>query len=422
MDTIYAVSSGRPPAAIAVLRISGVDAFAAGTALAGKLPKPRRAGVRRLRDGTGETLDHALCLWFPKPDTVTGEDVVELHLHGGAAVIAAVERELASRPGLRVAEPGEFTRRGLVAGRTDLAQAQGLADLLQAETEQQRKLALGAAEGKLSDRIREILAMISAVSAEVEAAIDFDDEDDVADVTLNTLHHSVAELEARLSHLAAQPSLERLRDGVRIVLTGAPNAGKSSLFNALIGRDAAIVTPIAGTTRDVIEAKVVRNGQIFTFIDTAGVRPLEEAEDVERIGIERALAERRTADLILALDSDATEERSLGVRAKADLGGVDDPAKANVSIHRPESVEALWKEIILQTNAVLPPDWIALDQRQRSVMDTAVAILQTDGYSDDLLVVAEALRRAAVALARILGVDATEAMLDALFARFCVGK
>jgi tRNA modification GTPase len=286
-DTIFAVSSGAPPAAIAMMRISGPDADTALNALTTKnLPEPRYAALRMLRAGD-DLLDTALVIRFPGPDTATGENIVELHLHGGRATIAAVTAALAQIPGLRPAEPGEFTRRAFENGRIDLSAAEGLSDLLAAETEHQRRSALTMASGGLSRVVERLRGELLAASARVEAAIDYADEDDVSPWPERS-----AVLEAmavQIDALLANPPAERLRDGVRVAITGPPNAGKSTLLNVLVSREAAIVSPIAGTTRDVIEVPVVLRGLPFLFIDTAGLRN-ETGDSIEAIGISRAEA------------------------------------------------------------------------------------------------------------------------------------
>jgi tRNA modification GTPase len=424
-DTIYALSSGRPPAAIAVLRISGPDAIPAGRRLAGDLPPTRTAALRTLRTAAGEPLDRALVLVFPGPKTATGEDLVELHLHGGRAVVAAVEAELATLPGLRHAIAGEFTRRALEHGRIGLAEAQGLADLLAAETEAERKSAFAAAEGEISRQVAAWLSRIAHLSALVEASLDYSDEDDVAAAPLVAIHDDIADLATTIAAVLARPTVERLREGITVVFAGPPNAGKSSLFNALLARDAAIVTDQAGTTRDVLEASVQRDGTNFVLIDTAGLRA--DTEDaIERIGIARAGNAIARADILLWLGeaADAPEGATI-VHARSDASDrANAPAGAHAtSITDQASIQALWNHLHQRATTIMPPVSTALlHQQQRERVAVAHAALTHATVESDLLLVAEQLRTARTHLASLLGVDATEVMLDALFARFCVGK
>ncbi len=421
--TIYALSSGRPPAAIAVVRVSGPQASAAGAALAGTLPPPRRAALRRLRSRDGTTLDQALTLFFPGPDTATGEDLVELHLHGGRAVVAAVEAELALHPGLFAAQPGEFTRQSLANGRLDLAQTEGLADLLEAETEAQRRAALAMAEGDLSRMIAGWLGRLGMIAAGVEAALDFSDEDDVATAASPDVAAQVRPLVDEMNAVLVRPPVERLRDGVVVVIAGPRNAGKSSLFNALLGRDAAIVTDIAGTTRDLLEASVSRQGMPFRLVDTAGLTDRTD-DPVEALGILRAQNILCTADIVLWLgDPAAAPSSAICVKAKSDTDA--DAACGvglRVSIHDPSTIDKLWDALSAHGATMLDVDNAPLLRTRHiallvSALEELVAI---DGT--DLLMDAERLRIANVALAAVVGHDATEAMLDALFSRFCIGK
>lgn len=426
-DTIFALSSGQPPAGIAVVRISGPGAGAALSALAGELPPARRATLRWLRDpADGAALDRGLILWFPGPATVTGEDLAELHLHGGRSVVAAVAVALARLPGLRGAEPGEFTRRAFENGRIDLAEAEGLADLLAAETEAQRRNALAMASGELSRAVERWRGELLGASARVEAILDFSDEDDVAvddggarEAALRIAH----EIEQRL----ARPSAERLRDGIRVVLAGPPNAGKSTLLNALVGREAAITAPTAGTTRDVIEAPVAIDGRAFLFSDTAGLRESEEA--VERIGVERARTALAGADIILWLDAAAfcpDRDRSIIVHARADVAGREMPAEGSdvaVSAVSGAGLAELVDMIGKRAAALLPGEGeLALNRRQRDLLAECAAALRLAETTDDLLLIAEANRLARGALDRLTGRAGVEDMLDALFGAFCIGK
>ncbi|VXC94618.1 tRNA uridine-5-carboxymethylaminomethyl(34) synthesis GTPase MnmE [Sphingomonas sp. 8AM] len=423
IDTIFALSSGRPPAAIAVVRISGPAARAVGERLAGTLPASRVAAVRRLRDAAGETLDRALTIFFPGPATATGEDLIELHLHGGRAVVAAVEAALAHAPGVRMAEPGEFTRRALGNGRLDLAQTEGLADLLEAETEAQRRAALTMAEGGLSRLVTDWLDRSSMIAARVEAELDFSDEDDVTHAAAFDVPALVAELLTEMHEVLARPPVERLRDGVMVVLAGPRNAGKSSLFNAMLGRDAAIVTDIAGTTRDVLEAAIVHRGIPYRLIDTAGI-VAETQDPIEAIGIERARGLLDLADVVLWL-GDIADAPTGSVRIGARADEIDYARQGLdhlTSIHDPRSIDMVWNalhdrasDLVTDGSTVLP------HERHRRLIAAAVSELAAIAGAD-LLLDAERLRIANVSLAAVLGRDATEAMLDALFGRFCLGK
>ena len=309
-DTIFALSSGQPPAAIAILRISGPDAGNALTGLTGNLPEARVGTLSKITDMVScEVLDQALCLWFPGPDSATGEDLAEIHCHGGRAVIRAIEAALEQMDGLRRAEPGEFTRRAFTHGKIDLAEAEGLSDLLFAETELQRKAAMRSAGGALSRRVDEWQQRILQLSAQVEAELDFSDEDDVAPAQAELVRQAVETLVEEMGGLLARPRAEKLRDGIRVVLGGPPNSGKSTLLNALVEREAAIVSDIAGTTRDVIEVPVALGGIPFLFIDTAGVRE-SGAETIEQIGIDRARQQFASADIILWLGDEGQGPRS----------------------------------------------------------------------------------------------------------------
>ncbi|MBS0478521.1 MAG: tRNA uridine-5-carboxymethylaminomethyl(34) synthesis GTPase MnmE [Proteobacteria bacterium] len=426
MDTIYAPSTGMPPAAIAIVRISGPAALAAAHALVGGLPAPRQASVRTVRDpASGDHLDRALVLVFPGPATATGEDLVELHLHGGRAVIAAVEAALADQPGLRRAEPGEFTRRALVNGRIDLAEAEGLGDLLIAETELQRRAALATADGALSRRIAEWRAELADLAAQVESSLDFADEADVPPALLAGIRDGAHAVADSMAAALAAPTVERLRDGVRVVLAGPPNSGKSTLLNALARREAAIVSPIAGTTRDRIEVPVARDGVPFVLTDTAGLRASTH-DEIERIGIARADEAIARADIVLWLGDAAPPAATMvWIHARADAPGRENLPEGpvlSVSAHRDESVEALWTFIAARSSGLIPkPGDLALNARQAEHCRASLKALG-DVQTPDELILADALRRANDALARITGHVGVEAMLDALFVKFCVGK
>ncbi len=419
-DTVFALSSGLPPAGIAVVRISGPAAGDVLVALAGKLPSPRRATLARLSDPrNGIVLDQALLLWFPGPASVTGEDLAELHLHGGRAIVAAVLDALSQIAGLRAATAGEFTRRAFENGRIDLAEAEGLADLLAAETEGQRQSALALAEGGLGRQVGHWQAQLLRASALLEATLDFSDESDVGEGA--PYSDSLVEILETLEALLASPPAERLKDGVRVVLAGPPNIGKSSLFNSLIDRDGAIVSEIAGTTRDRIEAPVVIAGIPLLLIDTAGLRA-ETDDAIEAIGIARTGEAIAAADIILWLGEAGTApDGSLIVAAKADLEVRREGLP--VSVVTGNGIEALRHAIIERAKALLPkPGALALNARHRMILAQVLTELSDAKASEDPLITAEHLRRARIKLDAITGRSGVEDMLDALFGAFCIGK
>lgn len=424
MDTIFALSSGSPPAGIGVVRVSGEHAGAALEALAGALPPPRRATLVGLRGSAGGLLDQGLVLWFPGPRTATGEDMAELHLHGGRAVVAAVETALAELPGLRRAEPGEFTRRAFANGRIDLAEAEGLADLLAAETEMQRRAAVLLAGGALSRQVDGWRERLLLLSAGLEGVLDFEDEADVAALPSDFML-DIKQLEDDLSAALTSPSAETLREGYRVALAGPPNAGKSTLFNALVDSEAAITAPLAGTTRDVIERPVALGGMPFTFVDMAGLRE-PGADTVEAIGIERAEAEIDRADLVLWLGpEDNGPPGAWEIEAQCDLA--DHPVKSaalyRVSAVTGEGLAALKQGVIDHAATAMPrAGQTALNRRQRSLLEEARFALADAGNETDPLLLAERLRRARLAFDRLVGRTSTEEVLDALFGRFCIGK
>ena len=421
-DTIFALSSGRPPAAIAVIRISGPLAHFAGEQLAGELPPAREAAVRPLRDPTSaEQLDEALVLRFDGPASATGEDVVELHCHGGRAVVDAVLAGIASIDGVRAAGPGEFTRRAFDNGRIDLTEAEGLADLLEAETEAQRRAALRLAEGGLRRQIELWRERVVALSSEAELAIDYVEEGpEEGDAAIAAAARGFAE---ELDEWLARPQVERLKDGVRVVVAGPPNAGKSSLINAITGIERIIVSDVAGTTRDVIEVPLAISGRPFVFIDTAGLRSGSDA--IEAIGIGLAEREVEQADILLWLggEGEAPEHPCrILVHAKADLGGK--PAgRVAVSALTGEGLSELLERILAMSDDLLPaPDVIALNRRQAEALDEVRSALADAAVTDDPLLQAEGLRLARAAFDRLTGRAGVEDLLDALFARFCLGK
>ena len=423
-DTIFALSSGALPAAIGVIRISGPQAGPALLALAGRLPLPRRASIAQLRDAAGDELDSALVLWLPGPTTETGEDVVELQCHGARAVVAAVEARLGQLPGLRKAGPGEFTRRAFRNGKLDLAQVEGLGDLLEAETELQRRAALGMAGGVFSRLVEQWRQGLLMLAAEVEAVLDFADEGDVPGLSANFAARLGA-LETELSQWLSQPRAEALREGFRVVIAGPPNSGKSTLFNALVEDEAAIASPVAGTTRDVLTRPVAIGGVPFLFVDTAGLRD-SPGDSIEEIGIDRARGEVERADLVLWLGVEADlPAGAWDIAPQVDRA--DRPAKSNprhrVSARTGDGLEALRADLLSTARDALPkPGMVALNRRQHGLLEEAAAALATAGVLADPLLVAEELRRARLAFDQMVGRAATEDLLDTLFGRFCIGK
>ena len=424
MDTIFALSSGAPPAAIAVIRVSGPQAAAAMSALLGRQLDPRSATYAAVHDAAGAVIDRALALWLPGPHCATGEDTLELHCHGGRAVIGAVEAALGAMPGLRGAAPGEFTRRAFAHGKIDLAEAEGLADLLSAETELQRASAMAMAGGAFSAQVEAWRGALLRQSAALEAVLDFGDEDDVA---LQSADFAVQlqALESELTEWLARPRAEALREGFRVVIAGPPNVGKSTLFNVLVEAEAAIATPIPGTTRDVLTRPVAYCGVPFLFADTAGLHDHVE-DEVEAIGIERALEALDRADLVLWLGPEgqgpagAWEVASQTDRPNA---AIKHAARHRISAVSGDGILALREDLLTAARAALPkPGQAALNERQHIHLRHAQRALSAAHNEHDSLLIAEALRLARLEFDALLGRTGTEDMLDTLFGRFCIGK
>lgn len=431
-DTIFALSSGAPPAAIAIVRISGPEARHALALVCGgptgELPSPRRAALRVLCDPSdGTELDRALVLWFPGPATATGEDLAELHLHGGRSVVRAVGAALARLPGLRLAEPGEFTRRAFLNGRIDLAEAEGLSDLLLAETEAQRVVALRMASGHLSRQVEGWRQEVLRLSAQIEAELDFSDEDDVGTEGTDAARAGIGKLVSEIGTALARPRAERLRDGVRVVLAGPPNSGKSTLLNALVQREAAIVSDIAGTTRDLIEASVALEGIPFVLTDTAGLRS-EGADAIEAIGIDRARDAMAAADIVLWLGAEGEGGvAAWEIEAQIDRADVSRETKVQprhrISARTGVGIDALVADMVTAAHSLLPvPGEVALNARQHRLIAGCAEALEHAAAETDLLLRAESLRLARLALDQLLGRTHVEDMLDALFGAFCIGK
>jgi len=429
MDTIFALASARGKAGVAVFRISGPEAFRAGKALAGALPVSRLAGLRRLI-WDGAVIDEALVLTFPEGQSFTGEAVVELQVHGSMAVIDAIARVLSGMPGLRMAEPGEFTRRALMNGRMDLAQVEGLADLIDAETEAQRRQAERVLSGAVAVRVSGWRKMLIRAAALVEATIDFVEEDVPVDVA-----PEVRDLLARLSEelraeIAGSRVAERVRDGFEVVILGAPNSGKSTLLNALAGREAALTSEIAGTTRDVIEVRMDLAGLPVTLLDTAGLRDSEDR--LERMGMARAVQRAEQADLRVFLLR--SEDEVLPLTPKFGdlvvLGRADERAPASipaVSGLTGQGVDALVAAVAdVLSQRVLAVGVMVRARHAKAMEQALVAVGQAEGRLPELRsgaeFVAADLWAAISALDMLVGKIDVETLLDEIFSSFCIGK
>ena len=446
-DTVFALASGSGRAAIAVLRISGPDSLPVLTALCGRPPPPRRATVRTLRDAAGAALDHAMVLWLPGPGSYTGEDSAELHLHAGRAVLGAVAGALAAL-GLRPAEPGEFTRRAFLNGRLDLVAAEAVHDLVSAETEAQRRQALRQLEGALGGVYRGWSDRLRGDLARQEALIDFPDEDLPPEVEAGLLA-SVRSLRIEIvSHLDDGQRGEKLREGLFFAITGAPNVGKSSLINALAEREVAIVSPTPGTTRDVIETRIVLGGVPVTLADTAGLR--DTVDPVEAEGVRRAHVRAASADLVIRvieagggetvpavtgqtgtgqtgtapLPPDALPPGALIVANKADLRPETRPGVLPVSALTGMGLDALRARLAEAAHALTetsgPPPLTRA--RHRVALQAASRWLGEAGDAVEPELRGEAMRLALRALGTITGQVGVEDILDSIFRQFCIGK
>lgn len=436
-DTIYALSSGALPSGVAVLRLSGPASMRAVAALAGSpIPEPRRAALRTIRNSCGDVLDQALVLVFPGPHSFTGEDCAEIHLHGSRAVVSAVFGELNAMEGLRAADAGEFSKRAFDNGKMDLLEVEGLADLLQAETEMQRRLAVEQSTGKLSQLYDGWAHRLTRARALIEAELDFADEEDVPGSVSVQVWRSMAELRDEIQlHFAGGASAEIIRDGFKIALIGAPNVGKSTLLNALSGRDVAIVTDIAGTTRDVLSVDLNLNGYLVTLYDTAGMRNTDDL--VEREGVRRAAKTAESADLVMILnDFDLDSKQSvqafnhkplLKVRTKADISSTsstdyDITISAKSGVGMAELRERLLQEVDrrLGSATTLAPVRARHKKRLEETLNYVSDALNSEGM--DLAIRSEYLRLAANALGRITGRVDVEDLLGVIFSEFCIGK
>lgn len=426
MDTIYALASARGKAGVAVIRVSGSLAKAVASDLAGGPVMERRPSLRRLTDADGVLIDEALVLFFEQGRSFTGEDVVEFQTHGSPAIISALLATLGRTSGLRLAEPGEFTRRALENGRLDLSQVEGLADLIEAETEAQRLQAIRVFDGALGDRAESWRKDLIRAAALLEATIDFADEDVPVDVTPEVIQLVGGVRAALLKELEGSQAAERIRDGFEVAILGAPNVGKSTLLNALAGRDAAITSSIAGTTRDVIEVRMDLKGLPVTFLDTAGLRETED--EVEALGIQRALDRAQKADLrvVLSMDGQPPQEATLSgddliLRAKADESG------DGVSGLTGRGVSQLIEKVTGILELRITGASLAIRARHREALETGVASLQNaldelDRGMERAELAAEELRIAVRALEAMVGRIDVENLLDEIFASFCLGK
>ncbi|CAM5774164.1 tRNA uridine-5-carboxymethylaminomethyl(34) synthesis GTPase MnmE [Bosea minatitlanensis] len=429
--TIVALSSAPGRAGVAVLRVSGARVRFVIETTAGLVPPPRQATLRALRDRQGRVIDKGLVLFFPGPTSFTGEDVVEFHVHGSRAVLAALLTHLTALPQVRLAEAGEFTRRAFEAGKLDLAAVEGLADLIDSETEWQRRQALRQMDGALGTLAEQWRAQLLQAMTLLAAEIDFSDEGDVAgplqDEALDIAEAVLLSLRQALGSFAMG---ERVREGFVVVLAGPPNAGKSSLLNALARRDVAIVSPVAGTTRDALEVRLDLEGLPVLLMDTAGLR--ESTDPIEAEGVRRARALMERADLVLglrAIDSEPyrieQSQSRIAVATKADLGGTALPGERAISVRSGEGLPELLSAIVAHLRGLGQNEPALLTrERHRVAVAAAIAALEraTRSRGGPSELSAEDLRLAVSALERLVGRIGVEDVLDTLFAGFCIGK
>ncbi|CDN56302.1 TRNA modification GTPase MnmE [Neorhizobium galegae bv. officinalis bv. officinalis str. HAMBI 1141] len=428
-DTIFALSSGTLPAGVAVIRLSGPQAFDAAVALAGELSADRKAGLRTIRSRNGLVIDHALVLAFAGPNSFTGEDCVEMHLHGSRAVVSAVYQELEAI-GLRLADAGEFSRRAFENGKLDLVEVEGLADLIAAETEMQRRLAVEQGFGGQSALYVGWAERLTRARALIEAELDFADEDDVPGSVSDRVWTEVGDLYFEIEgHIASAKAGEIIRDGYKVVIAGPPNAGKSSLLNALAKRDVAIVTEIAGTTRDLLHVDIDMEGYLVRFFDTAGLR---ESEDrVEQEGVRRARIAIEQADLVLQLEEIDSDSKQTYDSVKAEVLRIG----TKVDMHRPsagydlaissetgDGLEELRSRILLELKETWSGSLVPNRQRHLQYLKEASHFIAEALNGQELDLRAESLRAAASSLGRITGRVDVEQLLDVIFSQFCIGK
>jgi tRNA modification GTPase len=438
-ETIFALSSGRLPAAIAVVRVSGPRAGVALEKLIGKIPEARRAVHALVRDpSSGELIDDALALWFPAPRSEIGEDVAEIQLHGGKAVLAALFQALGNIDGIRPAVAGEFTRRALINGKLDLSAVEGLGDLIAAETEAQRRQALSQYRGALASKVDDWRERLIAILATLEAAIDFVDEGDVPEDLVTPAMKAAGELHDEIRQALKNAERgERLREGFVVAIAGPPNSGKSTLMNRLAQRDVAIVTDIPGTTRDPIEVALDLGGVPVVLVDTAGVR--ETSDPIEAEGVRRALARAQSADLVLWLTaadvrwlpSPPPARRTSVVRTKADLVDSETQRRLTgegaivVSAERAQGMDELVEYLGREAAALGGEPALVTHARQRRALTEAadrIASAMSVAVLGREEIAAEELRLAARALGRVTGRVDVEDVLDQVFRNFCIGK
>jgi tRNA modification GTPase len=432
-DTIFATASGHGRAAVCLIRISGPESRTVLERMTERMPEPRRAAVRTLKDPTtGEPLDQALVLWMPGPGSFTGEDQAELQIHGGLATRAAVLRALAGIDNCRPAEAGEFTRRAFLNGRMDLAQVEGLADIIDAETEAQRRQAMLQLGGRLGDAAESWRESVLQVLALLEASLDFSDEGDVPEDLEEEILGMIDRVRGEIGRAMANRSGERLREGLTVVLAGPPNAGKSTLLNALARRDVAIVSPIAGTTRDVIEIHCDLGGLPVIIVDTAGLR--ESGDMIEQEGVSRARARAQDADLVLWLVPPEGEEseppraqRLLRIGTKSDLNRVRHDCDLTIAAATGEGLPELIAHLEEEASALMGKgDAILTRERHRNALERAHAALERARamlvVHGPLELAAEEARLAARAIGELTGRVDVEDVLDRLFFSFCIGK
>ena len=428
MDTIFALASASGKAGVSVVRISGEDAFQVVSKITGSSTKVRYVGLRKIQDLSGVTIDYGLVVSFKGPQSFTGEDVVELHLHGSNAVVASVLRLLGSFRSLRSAEPGEFTRRALENNKLDLAQVEGLADLIEAETEAQRSQAFRVLSGDIGKKADIWRTDLLRSSALLEATIDFADEDVPEDVTPEVIDIIDKTLNSLTLAASGVNIAERVRSGFEVAIVGAPNVGKSSLLNRLAGREAAITSEIAGTTRDVIEVKMDLDGLPVTFLDTAGLRPTSDA--VETIGIAKALERAALADLTLLISEDGQvpeqaclKKDDLLVLSKADVTGRD----GAVSSITGQGIDQLISNITRILNKRSATVGVATRERHRVALTRSIKNLEDaqgkiKSGCTEIEFIAEDIRLSVLSLDALIGRVDVESVLDEIFSKFCLGK